>query len=258
MEQTWLETCFSAHPYNKGYIYTHIPPTRSSRTNRLAKGTRICFQTWKDLGLLDLTNLGILPREPKSYWVFSSRRDSTRSGGRITSPPFRWAVTCGTQTCMPKPTRVFASLCIPSRSAWERLWEADSSPLPQRVPTSSRNMLLAVRSCLCQWHQALSPPRGARRAGASRQTRSEPVSCGEHRRSPSRHHCPASGGLPATLQSPRSFKHPREKRKLEKAVGFELSRRLPALCANGKAGFAFRRRSLPTDSSQMCAGVWGW
>lgn len=78
MEQTWLETCFSARPYNKGYIYTHIPPTRSSRTNRLAKGTRICFQTWKDLGLLDLTNLGISPREPKSHWVFSSRRDSMR------------------------------------------------------------------------------------------------------------------------------------------------------------------------------------
>lgn len=77
MEQTWLETCFSAHPYNKGYIYTHIPPTRSSRTNRLTKRTRICFQTWKDLGLLDLTNLGILPGEPKSYWVFS-HRDSTQ------------------------------------------------------------------------------------------------------------------------------------------------------------------------------------
>lgn len=25
---------------------------------------------------MDLTNLGISPREPKSYWVFSSRRDS--------------------------------------------------------------------------------------------------------------------------------------------------------------------------------------
>lgn len=87
MEQTWLETCFSAHPYNKGYIYTHIPPTRSSRTNRLAKGTRICFQTWKDFGLLDLTNLGILPREPKSYWVFSSRRDSMRQW-EDHKPPF--------------------------------------------------------------------------------------------------------------------------------------------------------------------------
>lgn len=78
MEQTRLETCFSAHPYNKGYIYTHIPPTRSSRTNRLTKRSRICFQTWKDLGLLDLINLGILPGEPKSYWVFSSHRDGTQ------------------------------------------------------------------------------------------------------------------------------------------------------------------------------------
>lgn len=78
MEQTWLETRFSAHPYNKGYIYTHIPPTRSSRTNRLTKRSRICFQTWKDLGLLDLTNLGILPGEPKRYWVFSSHRDGTQ------------------------------------------------------------------------------------------------------------------------------------------------------------------------------------
>lgn len=159
---------------------------------------------------------------------------------------------------MPKPTRVFSSLCIPSRGAWERLWEADSSPLPQRVPTSSCITLPAVWSCLCQWHQASSLPRGARRAGASQQTRSEPASCGKRCGSPSRHHCPASGGLPAILQSSRSCKHPREKRKLEKAVGFELSRRLPALRANGKAGFAFRRHSLPTGSSQMCAGVWGW
>lgn len=145
MEQTWLETCFSAHPYNKGYIYTHIPPARSSRTNRLAKRTRICFQTWKDLGLLDLTNLGILPGEPKSYWVFSSRRAGTqrREDHKAVRGPFLGPPLCAglrpavlARAAKADPTRAFASSCIASRGARQRLFQAKGS-FPVPVPPGS-------------------------------------------------------------------------------------------------------------------------
>lgn len=166
MEQTWLETCFSAHPYNKGYIYTHIPPARSSRTNRLAKRTRICFQTWKDLGLLDLTNLGILPGEPKSYWVFSSRRAGTQRredheaarGPFLGPPPLCRAATHGARPC------------------------GRSRPVPS-TPRASPAVGLggdffkpkALSQCLS--HRALPLPRRLSGVGASQNPHREPSSC---------------------------------------------------------------------------------
>lgn len=67
-------------------------------------------------------------------------------------------------------------------------------------------------------------PRGVRRARASQQTCSEPVSSpaswGKHCWSPGRHRCPASVGLPAILQSPRSLHRPRERENWKKLLGF--------------------------------------
>lgn len=75
---------------------------------------------------------------------------------------------------------------------------------------------------------------------------------------------PCLGGFASDSAEPQVIEPSQGKRKLEKAVGFQLSRRLPALRANGKAAFAFRRHSLPVGSSaDVCGGLglatpWGW
>lgn len=67
---------------------------------------------------------------------------------------------------------------------------------------------------------------------------------------------PCLSGFASNSAEPQVIAPSQGKRKLEKAVGFQLSRRLPALRANGKAGFAFRRHSLPVGSStDVCGGL---
>lgn len=69
---------------------------------------------------------------------------------------------------------------------------------------------------------------------------------------------PCLSGFASDSAEPQAIEPSQGKRKLKKAVGFQLSRRLPVLRANGKAGFAFRRHSLPVGSSADVCRVWGW
>lgn len=152
MERTRLETCFSAHPYNNGYIYTHTPHALFE-DKQTCQGNKNLLPNMEGSWTIGFDQFGYLAQRAKELLGLLLPQGQC---GWITSPPFHQAVTCGAQLCVPELIHVFVALCNPSHSVGfgsSQSWELWGSRWLTHAMASlgqpSALLLPAFRSCLC-------------------------------------------------------------------------------------------------------------
>lgn len=117
MERTWLETCFSTHPYNNGYIYTHTPHTLFE-DKQTCQGNKNLLPNMEGSWTIGFDQFGYLAQRAKELLGLPLPQGQC---GRITSPPFHQAMTWRRSTVCAKadPCVRFFVQAQPQCGVWD-------------------------------------------------------------------------------------------------------------------------------------------